>query len=213
MNRFILPVLILAAALMGGAGTARADNACVAEYETAAMPYWRIATDMAMFKAMFDDYDRLCTAHYPDEIAALQPDADRLRNQVDADIKSTRRVMSDIFADVLPKDVSPICAKDKTARNRVRKNLLTALDRQSDSTQARLRKSSTTLQDPKDNLKLCTDLKKLKPRITKALGPGLSNPLLEMTELHSRMITRDLKTRKDAFRMWRAAIDHQKKNP
>lgn len=183
------------------------------DYERAAQPYWRIASDMMVFKSMFDDYDRLCTRYYPDDIAALQPGADALRAQTTADIKNASLVMDRVFDDVLPGDVAKDCSTDTNARDTVRKNFLGTLKSQSGRINARLEKSALSLQDPDKTLLLCRDLKKYAPKIQKALGPSLANPLLEMTALHSKVVTRDAKARKQALSVWRDtlhAIDSKK---
>ena len=179
---------------------------CMDDYERAAQPYWRIASDMITFKSMFDDYDRLCTRYYPDDIADLQPAANTLRAQTDADIKNASLVMDRVFDDVLPGDVTQNCAADTAARDTVRKNFLGTLKNQSSRINARLEKSALSLQDPDKTLLLCRDLKKYAPKIEKTLGPGLENPLLEMTAIHSKIVTRDAKARKQALGVWRDTL-------
>lgn len=208
--------LILAITLLTGSAAHATDPAagdCLNDYERAAQPYWRIASDMMVFKSMFDDYDRLCTRYYPDDIANLQPAADTLRAQTDADIKNASLVMNRIFDDVLPGDVAQNCTTDTTARDTVRKNFLGTLKSQSSRINARLEKSALSLQDPDKTLLLCRDLKKYAPKIQKTLGPDLENPLLEMTAIHSKIVTRDAKARKQALGVWRdtlKTIDQEK---
>ena len=184
----------------------KAAPECIAEYEQAAQPYWRIASDIVTFKSMFDDYDRLCTRHYPDDIAALQPMADTLRSRTDTDVTNITPVMNSVFQDTLPGAVSEKCAADKKARATVQKNFLNTATAQSSRINTRLQKSALTVQNPDSALKLCRDLGKWAPKIQKTLGSDLHNPLLEMTAIHSKIIVRDEKQRRAALAVWRDTV-------
>lgn len=184
---------------------ARAAEDCVAAYEKAASPYRTITGDIMKFKAMYDDYDRLCRLHYPDDIAALQPVADALRDQTDRDLKNTTAAMAMIFDDALPKTVPAPCAADDKARIRVKKNFLTAMDAKAKTLDLRMKKSAKTLQQPKDKLTLCTQLQPLKKKVEKALGPDLANPLLEMSVM-SRTLAKGEKHNKKALKTYREAV-------
>lgn len=183
----------------------RAEEApdCIKAYEQAAHPYWLIVNDILRFKTMFDNYDRLCSTYYPDQIAALQPASDTLRAQTDRDIKNAERVIRILFDDRLPDAVSPACRDQKAVRDRVRKNLLRTMKTQSKTISARLEKSALTIRNPEDDLKLCRDLKPLKKKVEKALGPELANPLLEMSVANSKFITHDARQRKAAVTTYR----------
>ncbi|MGZ9109426.1 MAG: hypothetical protein ACXW4B_11470 [Micavibrio sp.] len=194
---FLLPVPVR------GAENATVD--CVAAYEKAAAPYRMITGDIMKFKAMYDDYDRLCRLHYPDDIAALQPIADDLRNQTDRDLENTHSAMAMIFDDALPKMVPAQCAADDTARNKVKKKFLTAMDEKAKTLDLRMKKSAKSLQQPKDKLTLCTQLQPLKKKVEKALGPGLANPLLEMSVM-SRTLARGEKHNKKALKTYRETV-------
>ncbi len=176
---------------------------CIRAYEEAAHPYWLIVSDILRFKTMFDNYDRLCSTHYPDHIAALQPASDKLRTQTERDVENAGRVIDILFDDTLPGTVAPACRDNKTARDRVRKNLLRAMKTQTDTVGARLEKSALTIRNPEADLKLCRDLKPLKKKVEKALGPELANPLLEMSIANSKFITRDARRRKAAVADYR----------
>jgi hypothetical protein len=205
--KFALATAILLCAF---AYPARAEENCAAVYEKEADKYWSIVSDIMKFKAMFDDYDRLCQAHYPEEIAALQPAADLLRTETDRDLSNTKAAMTHIFDAVLPGAVGGSCADDSTARNSVKKKFLGAMDHKSKTLEMRLKKSAKTLQSPKENLTLCTQLKPMKPKIEKALGKGLQNPLLEMSVLN-RTLTRSPKHDKIALKSYRASLKEIKK--
>ena len=198
-------ILMTTAFLLPHATPARASEGCVVAYEKEADKYWSIVSDIMKFKAMFDDYDRLCQAHYPEEIAALQPAADLLRAETDRDFKNTKSAMSHIFDETLPHRVGGSCADDATARNSVKRKFLSAMDHKSKTLEMRLKKSAKTLQSPKENLTLCTQLKPMKPKIEKALGKGLQNPLLEMSVLN-RIMTRSPKHEKVALKSYREAL-------
>lgn len=184
---------------------AGASEGCAVAYEKEADKYWSIVGDIMKFKAMFDDYDRLCQAHYPEEIAALQPAADLLRAETDRDLKNTKAAMTRIFDETLPQRVGEACAADETARNSVKKKFLSAMDHKTKTLETRLKKSAKSLQSPKENLTLCTQLKPMKPQIEKALGKGLENPLLEMSVLN-RAMTRSPKHDKVALKGYRDAL-------
>src|SRR3982750_2090976 len=83
---------------------ARAED-CVAAYESSARPYMLIVNDILTYKVMFDNYDRLCSANYPQQIAALQPEADKLRAQVRLDAADAASVIKRLFRDTLPQQV------------------------------------------------------------------------------------------------------------
>ncbi len=157
------------------------------------------------FKAVFDDYDRLCQLHYPEEIEALQPAANLLRTQTDRDIRNTKKAMTHIFDEILPNNVSAACATDDVARNAVKKKFLAAMTQKSKMLELRMKKSAKTLQSPKESLTLCQQLKPLKPKIEKALGSGLENPLLEMSVLN-RAFTKKPKHDKKALKSYRETL-------
>lgn len=157
------------------------------------------------FKAVFDDYDRLCQLHYPDDIKALQPTADLLRAQTDRDIRNTKKAMTYIFDEILPRDVPATCMQDNDARNAVKKKFLAGMTQKSKMLELRMKKSAKTLQSPKESLTLCQQLKPLKPKIEKALGPGLENPLLEMSVLN-RAFTKKPKHDKKALKAYRETL-------
>ena len=184
---------------------ARADESCQAEYERGADRYWTIIADIMQFKAVFDDYDRLCQLHYPDEIKALQPAADLLRAQTDRDIRNTKKAMTYIFDEILPRAVPATCMEDDSARNTVKKKFLAGMAQKSKMLELRMKKSAKTLQSPKESLTLCQQLKPLKPKIEKALGPGLENPLLEMSVLN-RAFTKKPKHDKKALQTYRETL-------
>lgn len=200
-------ILIAALALfftLPAPSRAAEDNAdCLTAYEQAIHPYWLIVNDILRFKTMFDNYDRLCSLHYPDDIAALQPASDTLRAQTDRDVKNAEIVIKTLFKDILPDTVPASCRDDKAARERVQKNLLGAMKTQSKTIGARLEKSALSIRNPDDDLKLCRDLKPLAKKVEKALGPELANPLFEMSVANSKFITRDARQRKDALAVYR----------
>jgi hypothetical protein len=200
--KFALATAILLCAF---AYPARAEENCAAVYEKEADKYWSIVSDIMKFKAMFDDYDRLCQAHYPEEIAALQPAADLLRAETDRDLKNTKAAMTRIFDGTLPTRVGETCADDNAARNNVKKKFLSAMDHKEKTLEARMKKSAKSLQRPKESLTLCTQLKPMKPQIEKVLGKGLENPLLEMSVLN-RVMTRSPKHDKVALKGYREAL-------
>lgn len=179
---------------------------CLKAYEQAIHPYWLIVKDILHFKSMFDNYDRLCSLHYPDDIAALQPASDTLRAQTERDVKNAEAVIRTLFKDVLPGTVAESCRDDKAARDHVQKNLLGAMTTQSKTIGARLEKSALTIRNPDEDLKLCRDLKPLRKKVEKALGPELANPLLEMSIANSKFITRDARQRKDAILVYRDIV-------
>lgn len=187
----------------------RAEESCLKAYESAAQDYWLIVNDMLTFKVMFDEYDRLCTQYYPEQIEALQPSADLLRKTVKEDIGRVDDVMEKIFTDVLPSGVPDSCRADTASRDEVKTNFLSEVSRKSKTVGARLQKSALTLHDPKDQLKLCRELKPLSKKIVKKLGPDLNNPLLEMSALHSRYITKDSGRRKEALAHYRSALKQE----
>lgn len=187
------------------ASLARADESCQPEYERAADQYWTIIADIMQFKAVFDDYDRLCQLHYPEDIEALQPAADLLRAQTDRDIRNTKKAMAYIFDEILPQSVPAACATDDAARNAVKKKFLTAMTQKSKTLELRMKKSAKSLQSPKESLTLCQQLKPLKPKIEKALGAGLENPLLEMSVLN-RAFTKKPKHDKKALKNYRETL-------
>jgi len=199
-------VLITAALLMLLLpAPAQAAESCAAQYEKAAGAYRTITGDIMKFKAMFDDYDRLCRLYYPDDIAALQPAADHLRDQTGRDLKNMETAMAMIFDDALPQAVSAECADDAKARNKVKKSFLSAMDEKAKTLDLRMKKSAKSLQHPKDSLTLCTQLKPLKKKLEKALGPDLSNPLLEMSVM-SRTLAKGEKHDRKALKTYREAI-------
>jgi len=203
LRLFILCGLLLAAI---PAKAAHASEDCLVAYETAAQEYWMIVNDMLTFKVMFDEYDRLCSEHYPEQVEALQPEADLLRKQIQADIESAKDVAAFIFDETLPSAVPPSCSSDEKSRAEVKRNFLAAMATKTKTTGARLQKSAMTLHDPKDSLKLCRELKPLAKKIRKKLGPELEHPLLEMSALHSRFVTKDSTRRKDALAQYRSAL-------
>jgi hypothetical protein len=192
--------------LLPAATRAEGDIDCVKAYEQAVHPTWLIVSDILRFKTMFDNYDHLCTTYYPDDIAALQPASDILRAQTNRDVKNAERVIRVLFNDALPDAVSPACHDDKAARERVQKNLLSAMKTQSKTVSARLEKSALTIRNPEEDLKLCRDLKPLKKKVEKALGPELANPLFEMSVANSKFITRDARQRKGALLQYREIL-------
>lgn len=204
MKRFLL-ILMTTAFLLPHAQSVQASEGCAVAYEREADKYWSIVSDIMKFKIMFDDYDRLCQAHYPEEIAALQPAADLLRAETDRDLKNTKAAMTRIFDETLPTRVGEACAADDAARNSVKKKFLSAMDHKSKTLETRMKKSAKSLQSPKENLTLCTQLKPMKPQIEKALGKGLQNPLLEMSVLN-RVMTRSPKHDKIALKGYREAL-------
>lgn len=190
----------------GGTNVAAADNTdCIKAYERAVAPYWSIANDILTFKSMFDDYDRICTRHAPEVIESLQPRADKLRAQTDADIVNAQKVIRHAFAETLPGRVGEDCRDDSAARQQVEKNVLSAMAARSNNVNARLERSAAGLGDqvPDITLRLCRDLPKLAPQVERVLGPDLKNPLLEMSALHARTVTRDTRQRREALSLWR----------
>lgn len=191
--------------LTGGTSVAAASADCIKAYERAVAPYWSIANDILTFKSMFDDYDRICTRHAPEVIESLQPRADRLRAQTDADIDNAKNVIRHVFAEILPGRVGQSCRDDSAARQQVEKNVLNAMTARSSSVNARLERSAAGLDGhvPETTLQLCRTLPKLAPQVERVLGPDLKNPLLEMSALHARTVTRDARQRREALTLWR----------
>ncbi|MDB5491317.1 MAG: hypothetical protein JWO78_1166 [Micavibrio sp.] len=195
------------AAFFLSASPARAEEPlCSTAYQNAAENYWRIVSDMTQYKAIFDNYDSLCQQYYPDEIARLQPEADRLRDQIASDMKDAPRVITEIFNTILPEQVSESCAAEKITRATVLRNFLSGMKAREKSLNARMVKSGKTLRDPEGELKLCRDLGALAPKIRKALGPALSAPLLTISELNSRFMVGDGGKMKEAFANYRRAL-------
>lgn len=197
-----LPIAAIALALMllpPCAARAASDDSCLRDYERAAHDYWLIVSDIMRFKTMFDNYDQLCTRHYPDEIAALQDSADLMRRQVRRDVADAEKVVQTVFDERLPQVVAPECRDDKIARDRVRKNFTVAMKAQSKTVGARLEKSALTVANPEQSLKLCRELKKIEPVVVKKLGPDMAHPLFEMSKANSTFMTKDAKHRKAAF--------------
>ncbi len=202
----VLTIVILAALCLP-AQIARAEPQCVREYEEKSLNYWRIVDDMLQLRVMFDNYDRLCSRYYPDEITALQDSADLLRGQVAADIKNVDRVIGTVFDDVLPQKVSTRCSNDKESRNTVKKAFLSTMKGKEKTLHARLERSALTLHNPGKDLKLCRDLKTYKPILEKKLGRDLASPLLEMSYYNSRYVTRDSGRRKEAYKIYRSILN------
>ena len=185
---------------------ARAETpSCSVSYEDAADQYWSIIADIMQFKALFDDYDRLCRLHYPAEIEALQPSADLLRAQTDRDLANTKKAMIYIFDDILPQTVPAPCRDDTAARNGVKKKFLAAMAQKSKTLELRMKKSAKTLHSPKESLTLCQALQPMKPKIEKALGKQLENPLLEMSVLN-RAFTKKPPHQKKALKTYRETL-------
>ena len=208
MIRRILTIAALAIVILALPAPSPAEEPpdCVNEYEQAVHPYWLIVSDILRFKTMFDNYDTLCSTHYPEHIAALQPASDTLRAQTERDVENAERVIRILFDQKLSGAVIPACRDNKTARERVQKNLLRAMKTQSKTVSARLEKSALTIRNPQDDLKLCRDLKPLTKKVEKALGPELANPLLEMSVANSKFITRDARQRKEAVATYREIL-------
>lgn len=181
-------------------------RSCIKAYEEAAGPYWLIVSDILRFKTMFDNYDRLCSTYYPDDIAALEPASGLLRAQTTRDVKNAERIVDLLFKDTTRLSVPAACQDDKAAREQVRKNLRQAMKTQSKTIGARLEKSALTISNPDQDLKLCRNLKPLKKKVEKALGPDLANPLLEMSAANSKFITRDSRQRKEAMTAYRSLL-------
>jgi hypothetical protein len=205
---FLMPILLL----LLSAAPARAED-CAAAYESSARPYMQIVNDILTYKVMFDNYDRLCSATYPKAIAALQPDADRLREQVKQDAGDAAAVVRRLFRETLPRQVPPACHDNKRAAKKAQKNLLAAMKARSRTLAKRLGRSGKTLPDPKEDLKLCAGLPDMAPAIRKALGPDLAHPLLEMSALNSKYITGESGGRARALADYRAALAELKPAP
>lgn len=183
---------------------ARADD-CAAAWEQSARPYALIARDVLTYKAMFDNYDRLCSKNYPDEINALQPDADHLRAQVKKDAADAQAVMKLLFRDVLPQQVPAECRKGKAVK-KIQATMIKSLNVQALKMARRLQRSGKALPDPKEDLKTCEQLPDYAPVIRKTLGPGLDHPLLEMSALNSEYITGTSSDRAQALTDYRAML-------
>lgn len=210
---FSTAAIVLAMLLFPATPQARAaESSCVKAYEAAIHPYWLIASDMLRFKTMFDNYDRLCSTHHADAIAALQPDADLLRAQVAADVKKVETVLARVFEDHLPAAVAPSCRDDSSARKRVKNNIAAAIRTQNKTVSARLEKSALGLRGGTD-LVLCTQLAPHRKTVRKALGPDFENPLFEMTVINSTLATRDLAYRGKAIATWRGILADLKSAP
>lgn len=179
------------------------ESSCRGAYEDAADQYWPIIADIMQFKAVFDDYDRLCRLYYPEEIEALQPAADLLRDQTNREIARTEKAMQAIFDDILPQAVSPACRGDEQARKAVQKKFIAGMAQKSKTLELRMKKSAASLQ--KDSLPLCQKLRPLKPKIEKILGPQLENPLLEMSVLN-RAFTKKPPFRKKTLKTYRQVL-------
>ncbi len=180
-------------------------NDCTAVWEQSARPYALIARDVLTYKAMFDNYDRLCSKNYPDEIKALQPDADRLRAQVKKDASDAQAVIKLLFRDVLPQQVPAECRKGKAVKN-IQAGMLKSLNAQALKMARRLQRSGRDLPDPKEDLKTCEQLPEYAPVIRKTLGPDLNHPLLEMSALNSEYITGTASDRAQALADYRAML-------
>ena len=196
---FALTALIL----LLPAAPARAEALCSSAYQDAAEDYWRIVSDMSQYRALFTNYDKLCQQYYPGEVERLQPEADQLRASIARDINDAPRVITEIFNTQLPGAVSEKCAAEKITRATALRNFLKNLEARDKSLNLRMNKSAKTLRDPESDLKLCRDLPSLAPKIRKALGPGLSTPLLTMSELNSRFMVGDSGRMKKAFTTYR----------
>jgi len=183
---------------------ARAED-CAAAWEQSARPYALIARDVLTYKAMFDNYDRLCSKHYPDEIKALQPDADRLRMQVKKDASDAQAVMKLLFRDVLPQQVPAECRKGKAVK-KIQATMIKSLNAQALKMARRLQRSGKDLPDPKEDLKTCEQLPEYAPVIRKTLGPSLDHPLLEVSALNSEYITGTASDRAQALADYRAML-------
>jgi hypothetical protein len=183
---------------------AYADN-CAAAWEQSARPYALIARDVLTYGAMFDNYDRLCSKNYPDEIKALQPDADRLRAQVKKDASDAQAVMKLLFRDVLPQQVPTDCRKGKAVK-KIQATMIKSLNAQALKMARRLQRSGKSLPDPKEDLKTCEQLPEYAPVIRKTLGPSLDHPLLEMSALNSEYITGTSSDRAQALADYRAML-------
>lgn len=213
MNRlifFIPAFLLLGLPSPSGAADGTAPD-CVKAYETAIHGTWQIASDVLRFKTMFDNYDALCSQHYPDEMSALQGSVEKLRASTDIDAKNAEKVVRIVFDDVLPDRVDPACAKNKTARERVRKNVTKAMKTQTKTISARLEKSALSMPDPGAGVKICRDLKPLEKKVRKAIGDDFKNPLFEMSLANSKFMTRDEKKRRDDFALYRSVLDSLEK--
>jgi len=209
IHRGVLLAGFLVLPVLSGGAVAFAntdENPCIKVYERAAAPYWRIASDMLTFQSMFDDYDRLCTKHFPDAMDSLQPGADQLRAQVKTDIENAAKSVQYIFANTLPNSVEKHCSDDEKSRKIVEKNFLAQMDEQSSRVAARLKRSAKSVTNPDESLKLCRDLGQHAPKIQKILGPDLSNPLLEMTALHAQATRTNARPHRNALKIWRDAL-------
>lgn len=189
--------------------SARAADApnCDVAYQNVAQDYWVIVHDMIQFKSMFDHYDRICTEHAPDKIAALQPTADQLRTQVKRDIDDARAVMNYLFDNKFADMVPASCKDDKKSRDGTKKSFLKNMDDKASITQKRLDKGYVAKGKADPALTLCTNLAPMKVKVEKHLGPTLDHPLLEMATLHSSLIRHAPKQRKKAFALYRAALE------
>jgi hypothetical protein len=201
-----LLLLILAITLLPAAPARAEEVLCSTAYQNASEDYWRIVSDMTQYKALFDNYDALCQQYYPDEIAKLQPEADQLRTRIADDMKNAPDIITAIFNEELPTQVSESCAAEKITRATALRNFITNMKAREKSLNARMAKSGKTLRDPQGELKLCRDLGALAPKIRKALGPNLSTPLLTISELNSRFMVGDADRMKAAFANYRRAL-------
>lgn len=202
----ILCAGLLACFAPSSAHAADAVN-CDVAYQNVAQDYWVIVNDMVQFKSMFDHYDRICTQHAPDQIAALQPTANQLRAQVKRDIDNARAVMNHLFDETFPTMVPAACKGNAKAREGVKKSFLKNMDDKAAITQKRLDKGYVTNGKDDPALALCANLAPMKVKVEKHLGPTLEHPLLEMATLHSSLIRHAPKQRKKAFALYRAALD------
>ena len=207
MTKSGILIAALFMALLLPARDARATPQCVKEYNDSSLDYWNIVNDMLQFKVMFDNYDRLCSRYYPDEIAALRSSADLLRRQVAIDMINADRVVSHIFDNTLSAKVSAQCRGDEESKQAVKAAFRATMQNKTRLMSARLEKSALTLRNPRKDLKLCRDLKKYKPVLEKKLGPGLTNPLLEMSELNSHHIAKDSARLREAYAVYRKTLN------
>lgn len=203
--------LLACFATSSAARAADAPN-CDIAYQNVAQDYWVIVHDMIQFKSMFDHYDRICTEHAPDKIAALQPTADQLRTQVKRDIDDARAVMAYLFDHKFADMVPASCKDDKKSRDGTKKSFLKNMDDKASITQKRLDKGYVAKGKADPALTLCTNLAPMKVKVEKHLGPTLDHPLLEMATLHSSLIRHAPKQRKKAFALYRAALEDVRSN-
>lgn len=205
--------LALAALILFLPAPARAEGLCSSAYQDAAEDYWRIVSDMSQYRALFANYDKLCQQYYPAEVEKLQPEADQLRASIAQDMNDAPAVITQIFNTRLPDAVSAQCAAEKITRATALRNFLKNMAARDKSLNARMNKSAKTLRDPESDLKLCRDLPALAPKIRKALGPGLSTPLLTMSELNSRFMVGDSGRMKKAFTTYREMLQSLPPSP